>query len=240
MGATRRRHHVAGAARRTARVASSGALAVTVLGAGSLLSGEHLPGISVGVDRAALTLGTGTPAQGSIAALAAVVPAPDETVPVDVSALVKAVTLVERQQTQAALQRQTDTQRQRAAPGTSRARTTASTCAAGDTGFETVKSWVSRAGAEMRCRFDVDAVYGVAGRSGASDHPSGLALDLMVDRNPGDDLAAYAVQNMDRLGISYVIYRQRINFGSGWQAMEDRGGVTANHMDHVHVSFDSR
>jgi hypothetical protein len=34
-----------------------------------------------------------------------------------------------------------------------------------------------------------------------------------------------------------VIWQQRINFGSGWQLMEDRGGVTANHYDHVHVSF---
>jgi hypothetical protein len=29
----------------------------------------------------------------------------------------------------------------------------------------------------------------------------------------------------------------RINFGSGSQAIEDRGGTTANHHDHVHVSF---
>ena len=36
-----------------------------------------------------------------------------------------------------------------------------------------------------------------------------------------------------------MIWRQRINFGSGWQLMEDRGGVTANHYDHVHVSFGS-
>ena len=36
-----------------------------------------------------------------------------------------------------------------------------------------------------------------------------------------------------------MIWEQRINHGSGWKAMEDRGGVTANHFDHVHVSFKS-
>jgi hypothetical protein len=35
-----------------------------------------------------------------------------------------------------------------------------------------------------------------------------------------------------------VIWRQRINSGTGWRAMEDRGSITQNHYDHVHVSFD--
>jgi hypothetical protein len=79
----------------------------------------------------------------------------------------------------------------------------------------------------------------VAGRAGTSDHSSGLAVDFMVDRADGDRLAACALNNRAALGISYVIWRQRINFGNGWQRMEDRGGVTANHYDHVHVSFGS-
>lgn len=86
--------------------------------------------------------------------------------------------------------------------------------------------------------FGVDTVYGVAGRASTSDHPKGKALDFMVDQATGEKLAAYARQNMDELGISYVIYRQRIDTGSGWEGMEDRGGETANHMDHVHISFD--
>jgi hypothetical protein len=80
-------------------------------------------------------------------------------------------------------------------------------------------------------------MYGVAGRAGTSDHPSGRAVDFMVDRATGDALADCALRNRAALGITYVIWRQRINFGSGWQLMEDRGGVTANHYDHVHVSF---
>jgi hypothetical protein len=35
-----------------------------------------------------------------------------------------------------------------------------------------------------------------------------------------------------------VIWNQRINTGSGWESMEDRGGATANHEDHVHISFE--
>ena len=91
----------------------------------------------------------------------------------------------------------------------------------------------------LGCRFGEPTMYGVAGRAGTSDHPSGRAVDFMVDRATGDRLAACALNNRAALGITYVIWRQRINFGSGWQPMEDRGGVTANHYDHVHVSFGS-
>jgi hypothetical protein len=80
-------------------------------------------------------------------------------------------------------------------------------------------------------------VLGIAGRGGPSDHPKGLALDFMVDRATGDALAAYAVAHRAELGINYVIWRQRIDTGSGFKAMADRGGPTANHFDHVHVSF---
>ena len=81
-------------------------------------------------------------------------------------------------------------------------------------------------------------MFGVAGRAGTSDHPGGLAVDFMVNRSTGDRLAACTLDNMDALGVKYVIWRQRINFGDGWKPMEDRGGATANHFDHVHVSFD--
>lgn len=53
----------------------------------------------------------------------------------------------------------------------------------------------------------------------------------------GDRLAAFAVDNQAKYRIEYVIYRQRINMGSGWRAMEDRGSITQNHFDHVHVTF---
>lgn len=111
-------------------------------------------------------------------------------------------------------------------------------CTGGNDGFGAVAASTATAGQQLRCMFGVDTVYGVAGRASTSDHPKGKALDFMVDQATGEKLAAYARQNMDELGISYVIYRQRIDTGSGWEGMEDRGGETANHMDHVHISFD--
>jgi hypothetical protein len=102
-----------------------------------------------------------------------------------------------------------------------------------------VKPHVRSAANFLGCTFGEPTVLGVAGRGGTSDHPSGKALDFMVDRATGNALAACALRDQKTLGVSYVIWRQRINFGSGWKPMEDRGGVTANHFDHVHVSFES-
>ncbi|MDT7551708.1 MAG: hypothetical protein QOI16_244, partial [Pseudonocardiales bacterium] len=111
-------------------------------------------------------------------------------------------------------------------------------CGLNTSGLGGVKPHVRAAARFLGCRFGEPTTYGVAGRAGTSDHPTGLAVDFMVDRTTGDRLAACALQNRGALGISYVIWRQRINFGTGWQPMEDRGGITANHFDHVHVSFD--
>ena len=103
-----------------------------------------------------------------------------------------------------------------------------------------VKQWVSEAGQLLRCRFGVGSVGGVGPRANASDHPAGLALDFFVDRAAGDALAECAVRNRSRLAVKYVIFRQRINNGSGWRQMEDRGSPVANHMEHVHISFNAR
>jgi hypothetical protein len=108
-----------------------------------------------------------------------------------------------------------------------------------DTGqLGAVKPHVRTAAEFLGCAFDEPTVLGVAGRAGTSDHPRGRALDFMVDRVTGDRLAACALRNREELGISYVIWRQRIDTGSGFRAMADRGGATANHFDHVHVSFE--
>jgi hypothetical protein len=74
------------------------------------------------------------------------------------------------------------------------------------------------------------------------------ALDILVsdvygrvpaDGNKlGDEVAAYALAHQLDGGITYVIWRQRYNDGSGWDAMEDRGSITQNHYDHVHISFE--
>jgi LysM repeat protein len=81
-------------------------------------------------------------------------------------------------------------------------------------------------------------------RASAADmngHPAGLALDFMVGSNGalGDAIVAHQIANWDRLGVSYIIWEQRILTSptGSWKAMEDRGSVTANHFDHVHVSY---
>ncbi|SNS24836.1 coiled-coil domain-containing protein [Actinomadura mexicana] len=80
------------------------------------------------------------------------------------------------------------------------------------------------------------------------DHGTGHACDFMVTtggvmasgsaQSLGDRTAAYAIAHASALGIKYIIWRQRIYDlrSPGWRAMENRGGVTANHYDHVHVS----
>ncbi|MGW4487177.1 hypothetical protein ACWEOE_25445 [Amycolatopsis sp. NPDC004368] len=95
----------------------------------------------------------------------------------------------------------------------------------------------AQVGNHILTKFKVSSVGGRAGRAGQSDHPSGLALDFMVDTATGNALAAYVLAHQGEFGVTYVIWRQRINTGSGWKAMEDRGSPTANHFDHVHVSF---
>lgn len=101
-----------------------------------------------------------------------------------------------------------------------------------------VQPWVARAANEMGPMFGITSVGGY--RASAVDpngHPAGRALDFMVSDERGTALAAYALANRRRLGVTYVIWRQRINSGTGWRQMEDRGSPTQNHMDHVHVNF---
>jgi hypothetical protein len=102
-----------------------------------------------------------------------------------------------------------------------------------------VKPWVRSAARFLACLYeeDEDELIGVAQRSRHSDHPRGLALDLMVRGEKGDRIAKCALANKEELGVDYVIWKQRINYGDGWERMADRGGLTENHFDHVHISF---
>ena len=72
-------------------------------------------------------------------------------------------------------------------------------------------------------------------------HGSGRALDCMTSNSTlGWDIAYWLRANASRLGISEIIYSQRIwtvqRSSEGWRWMSDRGSATANHYDHVHVS----
>lgn len=72
-------------------------------------------------------------------------------------------------------------------------------------------------------------------------HPAGLAIDYMVmsDQALGEAIVAYHIAHWSELRTFYIIYRQHIlaSPNGAWQPMEDRGSPTANHMDHVHVSY---
>jgi hypothetical protein len=77
---------------------------------------------------------------------------------------------------------------------------------------------------------------GIAGRG---EHATGHSLDIMISSDLGNEVAAYLQANRAELGIEYLIWRQRIwrpATSSSWRGMSDRGGATANHMDHVHVT----
>lgn len=86
-------------------------------------------------------------------------------------------------------------------------------------------------------------------RPGDQDHGTGTACDFMENTNGqmpsaaavnhGNKVAQYAIDHASSLGVKYVIWRQRIwdiRAGGGWDPMEDRGSITANHFDHVHIS----
>lgn len=84
------------------------------------------------------------------------------------------------------------------------------------------------------------AVGSWGGRSGSGDHGAGRALDIMCTGSLCDGVSDYVRSHAAELGVSYVIWAQRIwtveRSGEGWRPMEDRGSATANHYDHVHVS----
>jgi hypothetical protein len=101
-----------------------------------------------------------------------------------------------------------------------------------------VKPWVRDAARFLSCLYDHPDLIGVARRSRDSDHPKGLAIDLMARGERGDQIAECALDNQDELSVDYVIWEQRVNHGDGWERMSDRGSDTENHYDHVHISFE--
>jgi hypothetical protein len=76
----------------------------------------------------------------------------------------------------------------------------------------------------------------------SSEHATGLALDLMVRNEAGGDFVRnYIWTNRKRLRLQHVIWEQHITSTvtspGTRRKMADRGSVTENHMDHVHVLF---
>lgn len=99
---------------------------------------------------------------------------------------------------------------------------------------------------------EIANLYGITSfstyRAGdTGDHGKGLAVDFMVPESSalGDQIAEYTAANMASRGVSYIIWKQRFYapfnsiYGPAytWNLMPDRGSITENHYDHVHVSF---
>ena len=75
-------------------------------------------------------------------------------------------------------------------------------------------------------------------RPNAGEHSTGQAVDFMISsQSQGDAIAAFVQSHVSEFDVEYIIWRQRYwTPGSSWELMEDRGSITANHYDHVHVT----
>jgi hypothetical protein len=88
------------------------------------------------------------------------------------------------------------------------------------------------------------------GIPGGGEHPLGRACDFMLTPagkratghadTLGEQIVAWVREHAAQYGIWYVIYEQHIWSSrlpqQGWKLMEDRGSITLNHYDHVHIS----
>lgn len=111
---------------------------------------------------------------------------------------------------------------------------------ANPSGDKGLQPWVAQMRTVIKNKFGISNIGGT--RPGDPlDHGKGLALDVMVPVGSqlGDDVANWAISNMKDLNLYYVIWEQQIygDYNKKWKWMEDRGNKTANHYDHVHLSF---
>lgn len=90
----------------------------------------------------------------------------------------------------------------------------------------------------------IKTMYGWSRRA-TPDHPAGRAVDVMIpsykkNNKLGWEMARYYRKHASEFGISYVIFDQQIwsvaRTTEGWRKMADRGGDTANHIDHLHIN----
>jgi len=115
----------------------------------------------------------------------------------------------------------------------------------GSVGLDRLTSASKGIVAEVRANYpQITTMYGVRADS-IPDHPSGRAVDIMLPSYRSNEALGWAIANHMRnnaraLGINYVIFHQHIwsvaRNGEGWRLMANRGGDTANHYDHVHVT----
>lgn len=131
-------------------------------------------------------------------------------------------------------------------PSTSLSATKPSVSDLGSTSLNKLLAYGKAAVPVIRDQFpEIKTMYGWRAYSAySSDHPSGRALDVMIpsyktNKALGDRVAAYVIAHHKELHVNYIIWRQRsytMTRGS-WVSMANRGSDTANHLDHVHISF---
>lgn len=100
----------------------------------------------------------------------------------------------------------------------------------------------------------IQSIGGFRPHDAYPDHPSGRAIDLMIPGGCsmdaagvrlGNVIAEFFMQNADKFNVEYMLWRGRMWYGGrdsqrapqDWGAVGDRGGCTANHMDHLHITF---
>ncbi|MBM7799338.1 uncharacterized protein YgiM (DUF1202 family) [Microlunatus panaciterrae] len=122
-----------------------------------------------------------------------------------------------------------------------------STGSIGGSGLATLRPTTKRVLFAAHAAFpQVTTFYGVR-PDAIPDHPSGKALDIMLPNYQsasgkalGGRIAAWAQANQSQLNIEYVIWNQHIwnvkRADEGWRFMADRGGDSANHKNHVHIT----
>lgn len=98
------------------------------------------------------------------------------------------------------------------------------------------KPHVRAAAKELSQRFGIPpaAISGwrATGSVSNSDHPKGLALDVMMPLI-GNQISTWAINNAARLGITYIIWNRQIWQNGKWS----RYSGPSPHTDHVHISF---
>ena len=108
-------------------------------------------------------------------------------------------------------------------------------------------SWGPNGGWTPRAAWLRDTIYAKFGSTcttyatSSGEHANGNGLDCWGTVETRRNISTWAKDNARLLEVYYVIHEQKIwslpRASEGWRWMEDRGSVTANHYDHVHISM---
>lgn len=99
-----------------------------------------------------------------------------------------------------------------------------------------VKPWVKANATMLGNRYGLTVVggYRATGSVANSDHPRGLAADLMCDIPTGQKIVADCLANWKAYNLSYVIHNRKI-----WSSPTSVKAYVgpSPHTDHVHISY---